>query len=224
MFEKDREIMKQMKPAEKAGYIWDYYKYPLIGTAAVIALAVYLLILFLHPSPDSVLSVEVINSQTGIGEGTEFCKGFREFSGIDSGTGPVQFTNQLFFDLSKESDYASTYYMKLLAEIDAGTVDAVISGWTNIDRMGSAGYFLDLSDSRTYNLYRQYADYVLTVTDSEGNEHPVAFDLSESAVLSGAGIRYEEKPCLALSPKEKHPVNTEKFLEYLYSGNGDDEK
>lgn len=217
MFEKDKENMRQMKPAEKAGYIWDYYKIPLIGITAVIALAVYFLFLFLRPSPEPVLSVEVLNSQTGIGEGTEFCTGFRSFAGIDSGSGTIQIMNQLFFDLSKESDYASTYYMKLLAEIDAGTVDAVISGWTNIDKMGTAGYFLDLKDSGTSHLYQEYQDRILTVTSAEGEVHPIAFDLSDSSVLSNAGIVYTEKACLAVSPKAKHMGNVEKLLEFLYS-------
>ena len=107
--------------------------------------------------------------------------------------------------------------MKLLAELDAGTADAVIAGRDNTERIGQAGYFIDLTDERTEDLYEKYQDKIITVTDAEGTDHPIAFDISGSSALAGAGIYYESGTCLAISPKAINMGNVQKLLDYLYT-------
>lgn len=216
-FEDAKNKMQGLTSKQKAVFIWDYYKFAILGALALIGIIIYFVVISLTRTPDPVLSAEVVNSQIGIGKGTDFYNDFLSFSGIDTSEGPVNFSNTLFFDLSRESDAASTYYLKLLAEAEAGTVDAVISNETNIKSMGSAGYFIDLTDKKTASFYKKYKDRVLTVADSEGVSHPVAFRITDSAAFKASGITYSEDAYLAIPPKAAHIDNVGKLLDYLYA-------
>ena len=215
-FKDAKNRMQGLTPKQKAVFIWDYYKLAILGGLALIGLIIYFIVVALTRAPDPVLSVEVINSQIGLGKGTDFYNNFLESSGIDTSKGSVDFSNTLFFDLSRDSDSASTYYLKLLAEIEAGDLDAVIANETNIKSLGSAGYFIDLTDAKTSSFYEKYKDKVLSATGEDGTAHPVAFRITDSAAFKASGATYSEDAYLAIAPKAPHLENVGKLLDYLY--------
>jgi hypothetical protein len=206
-----------MQLRDKVGYIWDYYKLWLIGAVVAVGLLVYFLSLYRNGSDDVVFKAAFVNFYDDVSDSSDFALGFKEYlEGHDSGSGiegVIEFDNNMFFNLNKNSDYYSSYYQKLIAYLESGTLDCVICGYDNLMGIGQGGRFIDLSDERIKSVYDMYSDRIVYISTEEG-DIPIGIDISDSPVLSGMN-GYGESCYLAFSANSAHFDKGKLFLEYL---------
>ena len=206
--------IKEMPIKKATGYIWDYYKIPLISIGVLLGLTCYFISIFLRPVQETAGAVAFINFYENVTEDsvfyTEFMKEYKEKMPKES---MLVFDNHYFFNLEKEADYKNSYYQKLIAYLEAGTVDVVICEEENLMGIAKSGRFLDLSDERIVEIYKQYQERIVYLF-LEGEKIPIGIDISDSSVLTGLN-GYQKKCYLAISSNVLHLEFVESFLQYL---------
>lgn len=198
-------------------YIWTYYKIPIVGILVFIFLVIYFVHAFLSRPEDTLLHVTFVNCYDNVSEDSDFYKDFLEYADFQE-TGEVYFDSNVFFDLSKDRDYANTYFQKTVAYLEAGTTDAVICQETNMKGLAKGGRILNLKDERAGGICEKYKDRIVDYTTDEGEVIPVAVDISDSPCLEGLNS-YEngEKCYLCVSAYIDRADQVEVFLDYLFN-------
>ncbi len=206
-----------MTREKAAGYIWTYYKIPIVGVMTVIFLIIYFVHAFLNRPEDTLLHVTFVNCYEDISEDSDFYKNFMEFADFEE-SGEVYFDSNIFFNLEKESDYANTYFQKTVAYLEAGTTDAVVCQESNLKGLAQGGRVLSLRDERVEKIYEKYKDRIVEYTTKEGETVPVGINISDSPLLKGTKS-YQDGCYLCVSAYIDEPDridNVETFLDYLF--------
>jgi hypothetical protein len=211
-------IREQMQLKDKVGYIWDYYKLRIIGAVVIVGLGIYFVNLFTRPKVDISFEAAFVNCYDSVSDSSNMAIGFDEYmvkhdEGSDLGEGKIVYDNNLFFNLGKSSDYNNSYYQKLVAYLEAGTVDVVVCEYDNLIGVGQGGRFLDLRDERIKSVYETYIDRVVYVETEEGNI-PIGIDISDSPVIEEMNS-YANGCYLAFGSNTKHYDKDLMFLKYL---------
>ena len=207
------EKIKGMPIKKVLNYIWDYYKIPLISISILIGLIGYFMSIFLRPVQETAGAVAFVNFYEDITENSSFYQTFMEQYKEMPIESTLIFDNHYFFNLEKEADYKNSYYQKLTAYLEAGTVDVVICEEENLMGIAKSGRFLDLSDERVEKIYREYQKQIVYLS-FEGEKIPIGIDVSDSPVLTGVN-GYQKKCYLAISSNASHLEFVENFLQYL---------
>jgi len=213
----EKKKIQGMTREKAAGYIWTYYKIPIVGVMTVIFLIIYFVHAFLNRPEDTLLHVTFVNCYEDISEDSDFYKNFMEFADFEE-SGEVYFDSNIFFNLEKESDYANTYFQKTVAYLEAGTTDAVVCQESNLKGLAQGGRVLSLRDERVEKIYEKYKDRIVEYTTKEGETVPVGINISDSPLLKGTKS-YQDGCYLCVSAYIDEPDridNVETFLDYLF--------
>ena len=211
----EKQKIQGMTRENALRYIWTYYKIPIIGILVFIFLVFYFIHAFLNRPEDTILHVTFVNCYDNVSEDSDFHKEFLEYADFQE-TGEVIFDSNVFFDLSKDSDYANTYFQKTVAYLEAGTTDALICQETNMKGMAKGGRVLNLEDERAGGICEKYKDRIVNYTTDEGEVIPVAVDVSDSPRFEGKNSYKDEEKCyLCVSAYIDQADQVEVFLDYL---------
>ena len=212
----EKEKIREMPKGKAAGYIWTYYKIPIIGIFTAGFLIIYFVHAYLNRPEDTLLHVTFVNCYEDVTEGSEFYRDFIKFAGLQEDD-EVFFDSNVFFNLEKESDYANTYFQKTVAYLEAQTTDAVVCQESNLNGLAQGGRVLDLGDERVKGIYEKYKDKIVEYTTNEGKTVPVGIDISDSRLIKGMKS-YQDGCYLCISAyiDEMDRIdNVETFLDYL---------
>lgn len=161
--EQAKHIFKTGTPKEKAEYIWDYYKIPII----VILVLIYLIINIVHSqltAKDYVLQGLFLNTLTEAEAVQELEDGFLEAYPIDQDKEDVFLDTSIYY--LPDSDQASldTSYQAiqvLSVRVAAGEIDSMAAETEILTDFAYDGYFSDLSEVLSDEQYRKYEPYFL---------------------------------------------------------------
>jgi hypothetical protein len=190
----ERTKLKDMSWKDKIWYIWEYYKFPIIGVVLAVFLVGSIGTAVYNNRFDTAISFVVINSQypsEEVAADEYFDQGFRQFIGLDENTRiDVDYSMSLSFDTETMTEYTYAQLAKITAIIASKELDVMISTPDTIDHYGSMGGFMDLRDILPDDLYEQVEDRLYTVTAEETGEQTVcgilldAEDFSEKTDLT----------------------------------------
>lgn len=221
MAEQKRQSKRTEKknPKDKLQYIWDYYKMWIIGAVVLVGLICYFASAFYHRPKDEILNVAFVNFYDDISKETEFYQDFLDFAeqnGALEVNGDITFDSNYFFDLSKASGAANTYYQKMIANLEAKTCDAVVCEYDNLLGIGESGRLLDLEDERVKGFCEPYRERMVTV-EKDGRSVLIGIDISDSPVFDNVN-GYANACYFAISSNAGHLDMVEEFLQYLLLG------
>ena len=183
----------------------------MIAAAVVLFFAMYFLSIHIRRPADTWFYAAFINEYNTVGKGSRI---YDDFLSLDEARGKnVVFDSNYFFDLSKESDYANRYYQKLVAHIEAGTVDVMILSEDNLSGIARGGHFLDLRDERVADGLSPYKENFYYYTTDEGESIPIGIRLVGGSYRDELG--YLEDVYVAVSPKCDNPQAALLFIEML---------
>lgn len=170
---------KALSGKAKAGYIWDYYKWPILVAVAVAALVIY----FIHHYAtyrEPILNVIMINCNDSI---SADASGFDEFltdHGYDPKNQPVSLTSSLHFS---DSEYSMSYndQQVLTMLIAAGGQDLFFGTGDVFLEYANQGALIDLSAVLSEELLEKYKDHLIYSTDGgEASSYPCAIELTDN--------------------------------------------
>lgn len=213
----EREKLAALSLRQKLRYIWDYYKLWLIGLAAVMLVAGYLVHHYSNVKKETDIYVAFVGTMEDIGQDSRFWQGYVEEAGVDAKTVNVTFDTENYFDMTAGSVVGNHYYEKVVVLSDGGTLDAIVMEPEHLALFGASGRLLDLRDERVAALLDRYADRVITVPYIEENgtvsEVPAGIDLTGSRLIEQE--QAYTSCALGISANASHLDAVERFLEYL---------
>ena len=206
--------LKEMSFKDKFWYIWEYYKFPIIGVVIAVFLVGSIGGAMYNNRFDTALSCAVLNSRydsEALTVDQYFNEGFRAFIGLDENTKiDVDYSMSPSFDESAMNEYSYAELAKLTAMISSKGLDVMIGRPDVIDHYGEMDGFLNLEEALPADLYEQVKDYLYPVTNAESG-----------SVLRHPHRRYllwrEDRP----DPGRSGPHHYEQLASYRYSNPAD---
>ncbi len=161
---KEKTKFSDMSGKEKAGYIWDYYKWWFIGGIAVIIVAVTFIRDWRENSKPTYLAVEMINTYFGYDKSNTLYDDFVNAAGIDLTKEHLTIGTETTLSTENFDTTMIAFQQRLIAEYAAQDIDVVIGpkkimeGPANCDAYADFNKIIpkelleDLQD-RDYELY-----------------------------------------------------------------------
>lgn len=162
-FKKEREMMKSRTPKEKFAYFWDYHKWHVIGTAAVLIFVIS----YIHnvvTAKDTAFYAVLINS-VSVEDTDPYMQEYAEYAGIDLEEYDILFDSSMVIQKDTNDEMSYTYMQKLMAYTAAAELDAMITGDETFRQYAYNENFHDLRNILTaeqlekYEPYFYYIDY-----------------------------------------------------------------
>lgn len=214
--EEEKLKIKEMDSMrKKIGYIWDYYKLWIIGAVALVGLIVYFTVVFVTREDNPVLDVVLVNNYDDVSDDSKLAQGFVSYVGEENLPGKVAFDNNAFFNLANNSDYKNSYYMKVLAYLEADTAQVVMCQYDNLIGLAKSGRLADLSDEKIGDICDKYKDRIVYYENDEGVKVPVGIDVSDGYKAAGLTEYTDGKAYVGLSAYAESYEYAEKFVDYM---------
>lgn len=214
--EEEKLKIKEMDSmCKKIGYIWDYYKLWIIGAVALVGLIVYFTVVFVTREDKPVLDVVLVNNYDDVSDDSKLAQGFVSYVGEENLPGKVAFDNNAFFNLANNSDYKNSYYMKVLAYLEADTAQVVMCQYDNLIGLAKSGRLADLSDEKISDICDKYKDRIVYYENDEGVKVPVGIDVSDGYKAAGLTEYTDGKAYVGLSAYAESYEYAEKFVDYM---------
>ena len=202
--------LKEMSFKDKFWYIWEYYKFPIIGVIIAVFLVGSIGSAMYNNRFDTALSCAVLNSRydsDALTVDQYFNEGFRAFIGLDENTKiDVDYSMSPTFDESAMNEYSYAELAKLTAMISSKGLDVMIGRPDVIDHYGEMDGFLNLEEALPPDLYEQVKDYLYPVTNAEtGQESFCGLRLEDTSFGEKTGLILDN-PVLTVmsnSPQKK---------------------
>ena len=225
-FFKKKPVKEQMTPfkdltfSEKVHYIWEYYKFPIIGVIIAVFLVGSIGSAMYNNRFDTALSCAVLNSRydsDALTVDQYFNEGFRAFIGLDENTKiDVDYSMSPTFDESAMNEYSYAELAKLTAMISSKGLDVMIGRPDVIDHYGEMDGFLNLEEALPPDLYEQVKDYLYPVTNAEtGQESFCGLRLEDTSFGEKTGLILDN-PVLTVMSNSPHTDTAIQLIRYIF--------
>lgn len=203
--------LKDVHGREKIGYIWEYYKLPIVAAGIFLYVAGYM-IYGSATHKDTILYTALVNVSAGEAFAEELSIGFLDYTGADAGKEEVGLYKELYLVEEPEAmnhEYAYASNTKIVAAIAGNTMDVVLMDQRAFDIFSNRGYLCNMEQLLTQkapDLYEELWSCLVSnkvilednsvdvqldpsvsymaVTD----EYPMAVDVSHSALMEKEGL------------------------------------
>lgn len=211
--------LKALPPREKLGYIWMYFKIPIIIILFVLGFGTFLTVRVCTNIPDNWLSLTFANTMARAGTGSEIWTDFTDFAGYDLKQKKVEFNAESYFDYLQNQARGNAYYNAFVTLADAGELDAIVMGTDSLAALGQSGRLFDLNDEACAALRERYADRLVWYTpdaDAENTE-PIAvgIDVSDSLLVTKYRV-YSSDCALGVAAHSKNIKEVGDFLRFIF--------
>lgn len=212
--------LKEMSFRDKFWYIWEYYKFPIIGVVIAVFLVGSIGGAMYNNRFDTALSCAVLNSRydsEALTVDQYFNEGFRAFIGLDENTKiDVDYSMSPSFDESAMNEYSYAELAKLTAMISSKGLDVMIGRPDVIDHYGEMDGFLNLEEALPADLYEQVKDYLYPVTNAEtGQEAFCGIRIGDTSFGEKTGLILEN-PVLTIMSNSPHTDTAIQLIRYIF--------
>lgn len=196
--------LSEMKKEEIPGYIWDYYKIPII----LIVAAVVLVIWFIHDrvsAKESVLNVATANCYSlELNDPSSLFEEFMQLEGFDTSDQEVALNTSLSFSSDGSNPYAMATLMTVLG---SNTVDVIIMDDGLFEELGKNAAFMPVEEYLTEEEIAKLGDDVLNceyeILDEKGetvghDSYNAGIRLSSNKWIIDSGLYPGYDPIIAI--------------------------
>lgn len=172
---------KTMSTKTKLEYVWDYYKWHIIGTIAVAAFVISMVYHYVSYR-EPLLNVIMINCSDSYQADSHGFYEFQEAYGYEPDEYPVSVAS--FFLAEDDAAASYTDYQALTTLIAAGGEDLFFGTGTTYLSYCEQGAMIDLSTILSPELLAEYEDCLIYSTaDGETAPYPCAIELTDNEWL-----------------------------------------
>lgn len=243
-FREEREAIKNASFKEKLDYFWEYYKWYVIGGAAIL----FLLIIFIRDmanKKDWIFYGAMLNTYALEEQSEAFLNEFVELAELDTERYAVMFDTNYSLEKGSYDEISGASAQRLLVNLTAADLDFVISDETTFGQYATIDTFMDVrtlftpEELEKYEAYFYYVDMAEVDRITEGNlsasydsykgveyDHtdpdsmerpvPVAIYIDSSEKLNNAYVFKEEAVVLGVPLNTQHLETTLQFIDYLF--------
>lgn len=169
--------LKELPPKKRIQYIWDYYKWWILGGL----FAIYMLTSSIYQyatAKEQLLQLILVNGSVSYTE-VMFAEDYLEAEGYPSDKYEL-IASTVEFKMT-ETSYQQDYYtlQSLIARLTSGDIDVFAAPADIFATYGTEGYLLDLRDIFTKEELTSYEKYLVYTTDPvTATTYPCAFDFT----------------------------------------------
>lgn len=204
-----REILAGMTFQEKISYIWEYYKYFIIGIGLFLILLIYTIVSVMNQK-DDVLNIILITRYAD----TEQIKALRETLTENLLTEEEQESSRIIIQpISPGTDIqAGMERQKFVAELTAGVVDVIIADTEFFEQLNFKDQLLALQKFDEFSELNIPEDKFYRASDNENDI--TGIDVTDIPLFEG--LFYEEGERIFCSPSNtKNTRYIFRFIEFL---------
>jgi len=183
--------LKKMKPKERAGYIWEYYKIPILGGILGVIILVALIWHFatLKNTLANVMMVNATVNETGSEKQTNLFSGFMKKNGYDTNKNEILVNDSLFADPTATDSTSLYSFQSMQTIIMAGGVDVFLSDEKLYKTLNSNQEFKDLSVVLDKETLEKYKDTIIMAKDKDtGKEYPSGIVIKGNSWVKDKGL------------------------------------
>lgn len=214
----EKAKLSKMSVKEKIDYIWEYYKYWIIGITACIVLIYGIVDAQIENSKPTYLYLTMVNSNMVSSGETSLMDDFAEYAQVDQSKTKLNLDTSIQMKTDMSDEYSMNSSAKMFAQFAAKTIDATIMDKEMIEFFVDKDAFTDLESILPSDFYQKHKDRFITGIDSEGKQFICAMDISDSNIFQKTNS-YVQTPYYSIIVNSQNQENTIQFLEYLYSEN-----
>ena len=209
-----------MSLKDKLWYIWEYYKFPIIGSITALFLVISIGSTVYNNRFETVLNCVLLNSQLTTADTSPddyFDKGFRQYMNFsDDVKIEANHSMSLTFEESAMSDFTYAELAKLSAMITSKELDVIIGRKDSIDHFGQMGGFTDLTQLLTPEEYEKVKDRIYFVTVSEtGEKVPAGIRVDGDSFQENTGLLIDG-PILSVMTNSTHKDTAAGLIRYMF--------
>ena len=205
---------KAMSTQKKLGYVWDYYRFHILGT--IVLVIVFGSIIHHYATlKTAVLDMIFLNAYTPEDDRNPFAEFLAE-QGYDPNEYEVYLATTLGYTFTEDGYQADyTTLQAISAMFSTGDMDVFATPPQVFDEYASAGYVADLSTIFTEEELAPYSDKIIYSTLTEtGMQFPAAFNLNDCNWLQDYGY-YDGDYYMAVTANSDSPDLTKEFILYI---------
>lgn len=214
----EKEKFNQMTFGQKADHIWTYYKVPILGGIAVIALIIYIIIQIMTVDKENALSLLVVNGNPDVT--TETCDSnftpFLESLGLNMELTTTDMNNSLSFDVTNGANSIDPQVFSVFTTlVVAQEEDLLITDEKTFAFLAKQGYFRPLSDYLSEDEIQAYEDQLIYGIDSETQkEYACGINMKgcDDQTLTQFSLA---EPCIGLFYRGPHADTAVTYVKYL---------
>lgn len=211
------EKIKHMSWKDRLWYIWEYYKFHLLGIALAIAAISITGNMLYRQSFTTRLTIAIINDQSG---------GNSSAASLESGLREaLQCTNKdlieineglhVTFDEDTMSQYGYASLAKISALVASNSLDVVITDESALKHYASLSAFQNLEEFLPSEFLDSQRDRISYAPDADGHMLAVGLSLAGTSVTEEAGIAMDP-PYLAIIGGSPHKEAALRMIHYLF--------
>lgn len=218
-FAKEKAKTQGMTKREKAQYIWQYFKIPIVAIVIFIGLGVFLAVRIVSNIPDKWIAVIFANTTANVGNDSQLWKSFTQAEQYDLNEKRVDFNAESYFDYTKHEASGNPYFNAFTTLADAGELDAITMESESLAALGQSGRLMDLNNDKCKSLREKYQDrfiYYEPAEDDSGHTEsiPVGIDISDSLLMSEYHI-YPETCAIGVIGTSSNIEQVEDFIAFV---------
>lgn len=230
MKDKDTQFSKicfrELSPQGKLEYLWDYYKFHLLGILILFAFIIGSILIWHQNSKPVLLNGYLLNADWGDEQAQELLQKYASFEGYNLDEYNAYFNSSVFIDTSIKDQMSTVAYTKVMSDLDVKEIDFFFCNDEMFDYFGKRETFLDLEKSMPQDIYQRFHSRLITtdILDGDGNvtdTYIAGIDISDSPVLQKLQQEknlYEDGTIYFAVPyNSQHLDQVWNFLTFLYS-------
>lgn len=230
MKDKDTQHSKicfqQLSLEKKLEYLWDYYKFHLLGILILIGFIIGSILIWHQNSKPVLLNGYLLNTDWGDEQAQELLEEYASFGAYNLDDYNAYFNSSVFIDTTIKDQMSTVAYTKVMSDLDMKDIDFFFCNQEMFDYFGERETFLNLEKSMPEDLYQRFQEQLITIEifDDNGNvtdSYAAGIDISSSPVLGRLQQQrnlYEDGIIYFTVPyNSEHLEQVWNFLEFLYS-------
>ncbi len=217
----EQKKVKDMSLSGKIGYIWDYYKLPIIIGVFVIIFFIVFVKDWIGNNKPVYLNAVALNTILDYDYDSDMATDLAKYTGVDPKDYRIVIDTTMQIDLERNTQIGMASEQKMLALFTAGEIDVMMAPEAVANFYGAEGAFSDIRNILSDDEIKAFTDagYPLYYTTYEGQSFPAGFYISNSEYLkriSAMGTFIpEDNAVFAVTSCDEHPEAVVQLLRMI---------
>lgn len=214
-----RAKFKSLSFTKKIGYIWEYYRLPIFAVICAILVVASFVFAYIRNNYDTVCTIVSCDGYI-TGHRTDedaLTTGFTNYLGIDGKKTQIDIDYSYNMQGDDLDGAVTVSINKIYILANTGDMDGFMANYENILYFCTDAdtFFLDLREVLTDEELDYLSDYIIYYTDANGENVPVAVDISEAPEITATDLSIEH-PCYGIVNTSPNYENAADFIRFVF--------
>lgn len=222
----ENKKFKFMTPKEKARYIWDYYKFPIIIVIVATLIITSITRDVIRNSRETYLHACMINSNYYYDTESTLLNEYKNYSGVDTDAMQLVLDFSMHIHLEEDDPTSAAYQQKIMALFSANDLDVMVGDEGFMQPYAESEAFLNIEEVLPADLKEEleqkgFTYYTATTEDGNTVSAGIRLDHCQRFEEDGSLGTYTEdvRPIFAITHNTQRIDHAIEYLRFLISKN-----